>query len=88
MKVALLYPDWEDIDEPFKTYERQKGFGVVRCSGSFKCNCSQTNDVSDKEKEKLKQKHNSLWTYECYGMPERKRKVNGAMFPLIRSFMK
>ncbi|KNA14337.1 hypothetical protein SOVF_108220, partial [Spinacia oleracea] len=71
MKIGMVFPDWEEIEDQFEAYGRQKGFAVVRRSGAYKSYSSQSKDGG---KEKVKQKRNALWTCECFGHPERKSK--------------
>ncbi|XP_021749343.1 protein FAR-RED IMPAIRED RESPONSE 1-like [Chenopodium quinoa] len=57
--VGMLFGSMLEVDEYFRNYGQQQGFGVVRTSGAKsgkgdKCNCR--------------------WTCECYGRPVRKRK--------------
>ncbi|XP_021836695.2 protein FAR-RED IMPAIRED RESPONSE 1-like [Spinacia oleracea] len=77
LKVDMVFPGWEEIEQQFRGYAKQKGFGVARRCGSLKSSISHTKDGSDKEKGIGKEKRNCLWTCECYGVPERRRKVIG-----------
>ncbi|XP_021854509.1 protein FAR-RED IMPAIRED RESPONSE 1-like [Spinacia oleracea] len=77
LKVGMVFPGWEEIEQQFRGYTKQKGFGVARRCGSLKSSVSHTKDGSDKEKGIGKEKRNCLWTCECYGVPERRRKVIG-----------
>ncbi|XP_056688444.1 protein FAR1-RELATED SEQUENCE 8-like [Spinacia oleracea] len=70
LKIGMVFHDWEEIEEQFKAYGRQ-GFAVVRRSGAYRSYSSQSKDGS---KELVKQKRNALWTCECFGQPDRKRK--------------
>ncbi|XP_056695102.1 protein FAR-RED IMPAIRED RESPONSE 1-like [Spinacia oleracea] len=69
--VVTDYGEEEEVLE-LKGYAKQKGFGVARHCGSVKSSVG-----SDKEKGIGKEKRNCLWTCECYGVPERRRKVIG-----------
>ncbi|XP_021851075.2 protein FAR1-RELATED SEQUENCE 9-like [Spinacia oleracea] len=69
LKVGMVFSGWEEIEQQFRGYAKQKGFGVARRCGSLKS--------ADKDKGIGKEKRNCLWTCECYGVPERRRKVTG-----------
>ncbi|KNA10251.1 hypothetical protein SOVF_146230 isoform A [Spinacia oleracea] len=76
VKEGMVFPDWEAIDVQLKGYGRQKGFCFVRrCGSSKKCTLSQ--EEGSGTGVVVKQRRNFLWTCECYGVPERKRKVSG-----------
>ena len=85
VKEVMVFPDWEGIDTHLKAYGRQKGFCFVRRCGSLKSSVSHTKDGSDKEKGIGKEKRNCLWTCECYGVPERRRKASDSLHEVIGS---
>ncbi|XP_056690151.1 protein FAR1-RELATED SEQUENCE 6-like [Spinacia oleracea] len=80
--VGMSFPSWEGMNNYYRLYGEQQGFGVV-CVGGRSC-------------PKLKQengKSNSLKTYvwrcECYGRTTYRRMVNGkkvsmALDPLVK----
>ncbi|XP_056692152.1 protein FAR-RED IMPAIRED RESPONSE 1-like [Spinacia oleracea] len=67
----------EGIDTHLKAYGRQKGFCFVRrCGSSKKCTSSSLSHDGSEIGVVVKQKRNFMWTCECYGDRERKRKVS------------
>uniref|UniRef100_A0A803LHT9 Uncharacterized protein n=1 Tax=Chenopodium quinoa TaxID=63459 RepID=A0A803LHT9_CHEQI len=68
-KVGMVFDSWKKIDEYFRNYGKQEGFGVVRSSGTFV-----GKGVNAKEKKSV------TWTCECFGMPGRKSKKTGPAF--------
>uniref|UniRef100_A0A803N8U4 FAR1 domain-containing protein n=1 Tax=Chenopodium quinoa TaxID=63459 RepID=A0A803N8U4_CHEQI len=67
--VGMVFDSWQKIDEYFRNYGKQEGFGVVRSSGA-----------TIRKGENAKDKRNVTWTCECYGLPGRKRKKTGCTF--------
>ncbi|XP_021732656.1 uncharacterized protein LOC110699460 [Chenopodium quinoa] len=67
--VGMVFDSWKKIDEYFRNYGKQEGFGVVRSSGTFV-----GKGVNAKEKKSV------TWTCECFGMPGRKSKKTGPTF--------
>ena len=57
--VGMVFDSWEELDNFYKSYGEQEGFGVVRASSAYKSGS--------------KERRNVLWTCECYGRPGRRR---------------
>uniref|UniRef100_A0A803LLT9 FAR1 domain-containing protein n=1 Tax=Chenopodium quinoa TaxID=63459 RepID=A0A803LLT9_CHEQI len=67
--VGMVFDSWQKIDEYFRNYGKQEGFGVVRSCGA-----------TIGKGANAKDKRNVTWTCECYGLPGRKRKKTGSTF--------
>uniref|UniRef100_A0A803MK48 FAR1 domain-containing protein n=1 Tax=Chenopodium quinoa TaxID=63459 RepID=A0A803MK48_CHEQI len=59
---GMVFQSWQELDEYFREYGKQNGFGVVRTSA---CKVGKGPNA--------KMRRNCLWTCECYGLPDRKR---------------
>uniref|UniRef100_A0A803MLE9 FAR1 domain-containing protein n=1 Tax=Chenopodium quinoa TaxID=63459 RepID=A0A803MLE9_CHEQI len=61
--VGMVFQSWQELDEYFREYGKQNGFGVIRTSA---CKVGKGPNA--------KMRRNCLWTCECFGLPDRKRK--------------
>ncbi|XP_056697352.1 protein FAR-RED IMPAIRED RESPONSE 1-like [Spinacia oleracea] len=78
LKVGMVFPCWEEIEEQFRGYAKQKGFGIARRCGTVKSVVG-----SDKEKGIGKEKRNCLWTSQTYNLMAVQRNGRGRM-PFLR----
>ncbi|XP_056695651.1 protein FAR1-RELATED SEQUENCE 8-like [Spinacia oleracea] len=56
---GLIFGSWEDVEEYYKRYAKQQGFGVCRPQATY---------------NKLKEKRGTTWRCECYGDPYMRQK--------------
>ncbi|XP_021769853.1 protein FAR-RED IMPAIRED RESPONSE 1-like [Chenopodium quinoa] len=61
--IGMVFQSWQKLDEYFREYGKQNGFGVVRTSA---CKVGKGANA--------KMRRNCLWTCECFGLPNRKRR--------------
>uniref|UniRef100_A0A803N0B9 Protein FAR1-RELATED SEQUENCE n=1 Tax=Chenopodium quinoa TaxID=63459 RepID=A0A803N0B9_CHEQI len=61
--IGMVFQSWQELDEYFRVYGKQNGFGVVRTSA---CKVGKWANA--------KMRRNCLWTCECFGLPNRKRR--------------
>lgn len=55
--VGMTYESWEEIDEHFKAYGKENGFGVTNTGSGYRQKDRKATDV----------KRNSTWRCECFG---------------------
>uniref|UniRef100_A0A803MDX3 Protein FAR1-RELATED SEQUENCE n=1 Tax=Chenopodium quinoa TaxID=63459 RepID=A0A803MDX3_CHEQI len=67
-QVGMVFSTWEDADNFFRKYGKQRGFGVFRAARNYKIE----NGKTDKNKRR-----SYIWRCECAGKPDLRRRVNG-----------
>ncbi|XP_056687861.1 protein FAR-RED IMPAIRED RESPONSE 1 [Spinacia oleracea] len=68
--VGISFANWEALNNYFRSYGEQQGFGVV-CMGGNK------SGVKDSETGKSNSLRTYVWRCECHGRPKYRRMVNG-----------
>ncbi|XP_021859813.2 protein FAR-RED IMPAIRED RESPONSE 1-like [Spinacia oleracea] len=68
--VGMTFDNWEGLNEYYRSYGEQQGFGVV-CMGG---NRSQGKDNETGKSNSLR---TYVWRCECHGRPKYRRRVNG-----------
>ncbi|XP_021759149.1 protein FAR1-RELATED SEQUENCE 6-like [Chenopodium quinoa] len=61
--IGMVFQSWQELNEYFREYGKQNGFGVV---GTSACKVGKGPNA--------KMRRNCLWICECFGFPVRKRK--------------